>query len=146
MPSNAEATIKEGLHQIGEVAGRLGLSLRTVRFYEEAGLVRPSHRSDGGFRLYGDEEIARLALIKQMKPLGFSIQEMRQLLEDRDCLAAGDVEANAFQRAHERLSTFAAEARAKCEKLRTQLDAAEGFVAELETDLTQHPARSAGGS
>ncbi len=62
------------MHQIGEVAERVGLSLRTVRYYEEMGLIPPQQRTGGGFRLYTDENIERLLLIKQMKPLGFSVQ------------------------------------------------------------------------
>ena len=74
------------MHQIGEVAERVGLSLRTVRHYDEAGLVVPSGRTPGGFRLYTDDDIERLALIKRMKPLGFTLDEMRELLALRDRL------------------------------------------------------------
>ena len=66
---------------IGEVAERVGLSLRTVRYYEEQGLFEPAGRTDGGFRLYTDSEVDRLLLIKQMKPLGFTVQQMRELLD-----------------------------------------------------------------
>lgn len=57
--------------QIGEVAERTGLSLRTIRYYEEVGLITPSARSQGGFRLYTEEDIARLGVVKAMKPLDF---------------------------------------------------------------------------
>ncbi|WP_159055930.1 MerR family transcriptional regulator, partial [Thermobifida fusca] len=66
--------------QIGEVAERTGLSLRTIRYYGEVGLVVPSARSKGGFRLYTESDVARLLLIKQMKPLGFSLEQTRDLL------------------------------------------------------------------
>jgi DNA-binding transcriptional MerR regulator len=75
------------LYQIGEVAERVGLSLRTVRYYEETGLLVPERRSDGGFRMYSDDQIDRLALIKRMKPLGFTVQETRALLDARRTLA-----------------------------------------------------------
>lgn len=65
---------------IGEVAERVGLSLRTIRYYEEIGLISPSARSQGGFRLYLEADVARLQLVKDMKPLGFSLDEMRDLL------------------------------------------------------------------
>jgi hypothetical protein len=68
------------LRQIGDVANLVGLSLRSVRHYEDAGLVLPAARTTGGFRLYDDEAIARLRLIMQMKPLGFSLEEMRLLI------------------------------------------------------------------
>ena len=58
--------------QVGVVAERLGLSVRTLHHWEEKGLVTPSHRSPGGFRLYTEADIERLLLIRRMKPLGFS--------------------------------------------------------------------------
>jgi DNA-binding transcriptional MerR regulator len=61
------------LLQIGEVADHVGLSLRTVRYYEEQGLLAPRTRTTAGFRLYAEEQVDRLALIKLMKPLGFIV-------------------------------------------------------------------------
>lgn len=75
---------------IGAVADRTGLSLRTLRHYDEVGLVRPSGRSDGGFRLYTEADVERLLLVRRMKPLGFSLEEMADLLDVADRLAAGD--------------------------------------------------------
>jgi MerR family transcriptional regulator, copper efflux regulator len=89
------------LKLIGEVADRLGLSLRTIRHYDEVGLVVPSGRTAGGFRLYTDEDVERLALIKRMKPLGFSLDEMRDLLEIRDSLTNGTGSAEGARGASE---------------------------------------------
>lgn len=75
--------------QIGEVAERTGLSVRTIRFYEESGLVVPSARSQGGFRLYTDEDVARLQRIRRLKPLDFSLEEMREVLLLLEELANG---------------------------------------------------------
>lgn len=124
--------------QIGEVASRVGLSLRSVRYYEEAGLVRPAKRTVGGFRLYGEEEIASLALVKQMKPLGFSLKEMRHLLRARERLQRLDPDDPRYQKALERLSKFVATTKDRCEDLRAKLETAEGFAAELESDLFRH--------
>ncbi len=77
-----------GLLQIGEVAERVALSLRSVRYYEEVGLLPPAERSPGGFRLYDDAAVQRLLVIKQMKPLEFTLDEMRELLDHIDQLAA----------------------------------------------------------
>lgn len=75
------------LAHIGEVAERTGLSHRTIRYYEEMGLVVPSARTEGGFRLYSEADVERLQLITPMKPLGFSIDEIRELLDALDTLA-----------------------------------------------------------
>ena len=68
------------LAPIGRVAERVGLSLRTIRYYDEIGLVTPSGRTVGGFRLYSPSDVERLLLIKRMKPLGYSLEEMADLL------------------------------------------------------------------
>ena len=116
---------------IGEVAERVGLSLRTVRYYEEQGLFRPAGRTEGGFRLYTEREVDRLRLIKQMKPLGFSVQEMRDLLAAHDALASES--PGTRQRAEIRIQEFAAQAVARCEELRDQLSRAEEFARQLAT-------------
>ncbi len=78
-----------GLLQIGQVADRVELSLKTVRHYEAVGLVPVARRSPGGFRLYDEEAVARLLVIKQMKPLDFTLEQMRELLEATAELTAG---------------------------------------------------------
>lgn len=120
--------------QIGEVAERVGLSLRTVRYYEEMELLAPAGRTEGGFRLYTEGEVERLDLIKQMKPLGFSVQEMRDLLAARDALRDAGVDEAAAERARERLKEFASAAADSCEQLRVQLDQAEDFAKRLRRE------------
>ena len=79
--SSDRRPIRDELHQIGAVAERVGLSLRTIRHYEEVGLVTPTGRSAGGFRLYTDADVDRLSQVKVMKPLGFSLEETHEVLE-----------------------------------------------------------------
>lgn len=131
---NATARMSSDLHQIGEVAERVGLSLRTVRYYEEQGLLVPATRTDGGFRLYGDEQIERLALIKQMKPLGFRVQEMRQLLRARDTLRDPQADLGERDAASQRLRDFAAAAARRCEELTAQLALANEFARRLRRE------------
>jgi DNA-binding transcriptional MerR regulator len=83
-PEASESTAS--LLKIGEVAEQLGLSVRTVRFYEEEGLVVPATRTSGGFRLYDENAVASLQFIKQMKPLGFSVEDMGEVLTALDAL------------------------------------------------------------
>ncbi|SHN88006.1 DNA-binding transcriptional regulator, MerR family [Geodermatophilus obscurus] len=124
-----------GLLQIGQVAQRTGLSLRTIRFYEENGLVVPTTRSEGGYRLYSDEDVARLEVIKRMKPLGFSLEEMHQLLTLlADFETAGDDEREALI---DRLRMFHEAATARVTALREQLAVAEGFAATLADHLNR---------
>ncbi len=65
---------------IGELAERTGLSLRTIRHYDEVGLLPATSRTGGGFRVYTEDDFERLMVIKQMKPLGFSLEEMADIL------------------------------------------------------------------
>ncbi|MFJ7231751.1 MerR family transcriptional regulator [Streptomyces tendae] len=122
-----------GHMQIGEVASRTELSLRTIRHYEETGLVVPSARSQGGFRLYTEADVARLMVVRRMKPLGFTLDEMRALLEATDRLDLGDRQMSAGERERllERVRGFERAARQRVADLRTQLARAEEFAATL---------------
>jgi len=70
--------------QIGAVAARSGLTVDTVRFYEKQGLVAKPHRTSGGFRLYTEADLDRLSFVSQAQALGFSLMEIRELLQLRD--------------------------------------------------------------
>lgn len=119
--------------QIGEVAERTGLSLRTIRYYEEVGLIVPSARSQGGFRLYTEPDIERLNVVKRMKPLGFQLEEMRDLLTILDGLATSE---DPDRDKHlDRLAGYLVTADERCQALRTQLGIAEDFAASLRTHL-----------
>ena len=73
--------------QIGEVAEQLGLTPRTLRYYEEIGLLEPPSRMEGGFRLYSAADINRLENIVQLKRLlGFSLAEIKQVVEAMESL------------------------------------------------------------
>ncbi|WP_232028539.1 MerR family transcriptional regulator [Streptomyces lincolnensis] len=126
--------------QIGEVAARTELSLRTIRHYEDTGLVVPSARSQGGFRLYTEADVARLMVIRRMKPLGFTLDEMRALLEATDRLDA-DEELPPEEREAllERIRGFEHATRQRVEDLRTQMSRAEEFAATLARRLTATP-------
>jgi DNA-binding transcriptional MerR regulator len=126
-------TEKAELLQIGEIAERVGLSLRTVRYYEEVGVLSPPTRTSGGFRLYGEDHVAQLLTIKQMKPLDFSLEEMKELLEARDALAnAPSARARAVARGT--LERFADLAADRCTDLRARLKSAESFAAEIRAE------------
>lgn len=120
------------LSQIGEVAERLGLSLRTIRYYEEVGVVTPSARSAGGFRLYSEADVARLVLVKWMKPLDFTLDQMREVLEALDELDDPTVAGERRAAFVERLDMFRLAAEERSANLRNQLRIAEEFAADLK--------------
>jgi DNA-binding transcriptional MerR regulator len=81
----SEAAPTERFLQIGEAAERASLTQRTLRYYEEKGLLNPPTRLDGGFRLYSSEDMERVERIRQLKELlGFSLAEIKEMLEAED--------------------------------------------------------------
>lgn len=66
--------------QVGATAARSGLTIDTIRFYEKQGLVAKPPRSAGGFRLYSAEDVDRLRFVSRAQALGFSLEEIRELL------------------------------------------------------------------
>lgn len=117
----------DGMLQIGEVAGAVGLSIRTIRHYDELGIVEPSGRSPGGFRLYTDVDVERLRLVKQLKPLQFSLEEIQELVETLDLVRTNRADGSDI----DRLAAFAVASEERCEQLRAQLRLAEGVAEEL---------------
>jgi MerR family copper efflux transcriptional regulator len=127
--TGAPARAAEAQHHIGEVAAAVGLSLRTIRYYEEVGIAPPSGRSAGGFRLYTDADIERLRVVKSFKPLNFSLDDVRDLMGLRDRIDAGEVlddEETA------RLVGYAGVAAIRSQQLREQLEAVESLARVLE--------------
>ena len=68
-------------YQIGEVAKRLGITPRTIRYYEELGLLDPPLRIEKGIRFYSDEDIKRIKFILKLKDLGLTLKEMMELAD-----------------------------------------------------------------
>ena len=115
---------------IGEVARQLDLSFNTIRHWDETGLAPPSGRSPGRFRLYTESDIERMAFIKRFRPLGFGLEQIREVLEVRDALMAGDGHRE-LPAMRELLADYITTAKIRCSKLRSDLAAAEDFVADL---------------
>ena len=158
------------LRKIQEVAAELGVTTRTIRYYEELGLLEPAGRSGGDYRLYDADDVERLRFIKGLRDdAGFSLAEIGQLLEDET--------ARERNRARFRTTSDTAERRAivddalarverqivslrdKMSRLATMIDEAEArrthlltHIAELEAGIPPAPhdhctparARSAG--
>lgn len=72
------ATVVGG-YRIGELAQRVGLTERTIRYYEELGLLDSVKRLEGGQRAYTEDDVRRLRFVQKLKVLGLSLQEMLEL-------------------------------------------------------------------
>jgi len=135
---------KARLLQIGEAAERAGLSLRTVRYWEEVGLVQPSMRSPGGFRLYSEADVDRLTVLKGMKPLGLSLEEIRELMALLDGVAAtappSPEEATALAAG---LGRYAALSEERVDRLERHLEAGRELAHRIHAAVERLPARPA---
>ncbi|MFE5485125.1 MerR family transcriptional regulator [Streptomyces sp. NPDC056527] len=127
--------------QIGEVAARTELSLRSIRQYEDTGLVVPSASSPGGFPLYTEADVDRLMVIGRMKPLGFTIDETRDLLTAVDRLAAdhpgtdGELPPDERTAVVARVRRYERAATERVTELRAELTRAEDFAGSLRARL-----------
>ena len=82
MPDASEAYL-----QIGEVADRTGVTQRTLRFYEEKGLLKPPTRMDGGFRLYSEDDVTRVEHIRRLQNLlGVTLAEIKEMVDAEEVL------------------------------------------------------------
>jgi DNA-binding transcriptional MerR regulator len=90
--------------RIQEAAAEVGLTPRSVRYYEELGLLKPAARSDGDYRLYDETDLERLGFIKALRDdAGFSLAEIAQMLEDEAARERGHAEYHATADPAERL-------------------------------------------
>lgn len=112
--------------KVGAVAELTGLSIRTLRHYDKIGLLTPSTRLPSGYRLYSDSDIERLLLIRRMKPLGFTLQEMAELL------AAVDRAENGDPAGADAVRSFVRRAETRQHELERDIEYAKEFLALLE--------------
>jgi DNA-binding transcriptional MerR regulator len=125
-PSNPRGALPKdhgALLTTGEMARRSNNTLRTVRFYEEEGILRPLRRTEGGHRLFDPREIDRLTLVTDLRAAGLSLDEIKHILELKQRASSG---GDAARTASESLARRITELR---EKL--------GVLARLQEDLSQ---------
>lgn len=123
---------------IGEVAARTELSLRSLRHWDEVGLLEPSGRTEGGFRLYTEQDVAKILVIRRMKPLGFSLEEMKAVMADIATLREASSGPDAVAQARSRLLGTQAEAGERRATLVRQLAMADEFIGLLEQETHGH--------
>jgi DNA-binding transcriptional MerR regulator len=127
---------------IGQLAGQLGVSTRTLRYYEELGLLHPSGRSPGGARRYSEADAERLARVRELQEvMGFNLDEIRAILTAEDRLDALRVE---FERGvrRDRHRQMLEEAMAINDQLREQVLAKrarlDGFLHHLDEKAARY--------
>jgi len=149
------------LLRINEVAAETGLTTRTIRYYEEMGLLEPAARSEGDYRLYDESDLERLQFIRSLRDdAGFALAQIRQLLEDEVARERNNERLRATHDPAERQALFL-DARtrvdrqielleAKASRLAAMIEDArarrrhlDAHLAELDGGLAPHPDRQA---
>jgi DNA-binding transcriptional MerR regulator len=148
---------EQTLLTIGQMARRLGLPARTIRYWSDVGVVPPTERSGGGYRLYDAEAVARLELVRTLRELGLGLEDVRRVLEKETTVAevaAAHVEALDLQirtlRLRRAVLSTVAKGRSSTEEMvmmnkLARLSAEErkqlidDFVAEVFRDLEPDP-------
>ena len=123
-----------GLIRIGEVADKLKVSPRTIKYYEELGLIKPGERSPGSFRLYGEEDVERLRRILKMKGMGLSLTAIGEILAVREVAEEAD-KVVILNKAVKRLEEQEREMAERARQMREELGHAEGLCRELRRDI-----------
>ncbi len=123
---------ESGMLRIGDVAARTEQTLRTLRHWDEVGLLRPSGRTVGGFRLYTEADVETVEVIRRMKPLGLSLDEMRSVLAQLAVLGDPDSPAPARRVARARLTEVRADATERRQALAARLALADELLDLLD--------------
>jgi DNA-binding transcriptional MerR regulator len=136
-PSEETAGAQAGLLRIQEAAAEVGLTARSVRYYEELGLLKPAARSEGDYRLFDESDVERLRFIKGLRDdAGFSLAEIATLLEDQEARKRGKAAYDATTDPAERrriLADRVASFDRQIETLRRKVARLEGMVREAES-------------
>jgi MerR family Zn(II)-responsive transcriptional regulator of zntA len=96
--------------KISELAAKTGLSAHTIRFYEKHDLIRASERSEAGYRFYNDSDIRRAEFVKAARNIGFSLEDISQLLSIRvdksshSCQEVTDITQHKLDEVNEKIS------------------------------------------
>lgn len=123
--AGTDSPAKSTMH-IGELAEKTGLSHRTIRHYDDVGLL-PASRTEGGFRVYTATDLERLLVARTLKPLGYSLDEITRALEAIDAVTASPED----DQARGRLATLQEELAERREKLARNLRQADELLDSL---------------
>ena len=99
-------------------------------------VLRPSGRTEGGFRLYTESDVEKILVIRRMKPLGFTLDQMSETMRDIEVLRDPAAGKPSQIEADRRLALVLADARGRRERLEAQLSMADEFIGQLQRELT----------
>ena len=122
--------------RVGELAKRSGKTVRALHLYEELGLLKPVHRSKGGFRLYSPSAVERVAWISKLQDAGFSLHQLQEFL---GTVEGTDIASLAMTRVREVFAEKLRETREQVEKLQRLEQDLEASLAYLEACKTCQP-------
>ena len=128
--------------KIGTLAREAGTSIETIRYYERIGLLSQPPRTEGGFRLYGPDDVRRLRFVRRARELGFSLESIRDLLRLASDPVASCDEVGTIARVHledvdekiSRLTTLQAELTRLVEHCKSGRMASCGIIEALDED------------
>lgn len=127
--------------KVGDIAKLTGLTVRTLRYYDQISLFSPSEHSDSGHRLYNEADIRRLQQILSLKELGLSLEEIQSMLQGRT-YAPSDLVAIQIERVRQTIKTqqkLLAELEHVAERMRHQEPpSVDEFISLLEIMKTSH--------
>lgn len=125
VPPPLSGAVDEKPIRVGDLAQRTDKTVRALHLYEELGLLAPIERSKGGYRLYGPDAVVRVRWISKLQDMGFSLPEIRTLLNEWEKSASAPSAMGHMRSIYER----------KLEETRAQLARLEGLRAELENSV-----------
>jgi len=124
--------------RVGDLAQRTNKTVRALHLYEELGLLRPSERSKGGFRLYGPDAAVRVRWISKLQEMGFSLPEIREILNDWESSGSAP---DAMFRVRELYTQKLKETESQLERLTALKKELLGSLEYLDTCSTCDPER-----
>jgi MerR family Zn(II)-responsive transcriptional regulator of zntA len=119
---------KKERYRIGQVSKKAHVTLRTIRYYEELGLIGPIVRTKGGFRLYTEKSIERLRFIQGLKSLDFPLSKIKEMFEIREMAQSGDEASHRVMRLLQSQHREASRKKGQYEKMLQEIQATMELV------------------
>ena len=139
--------VREQLYKIGQVSKKARVTLRTIRYYEELGLIEPVVRTKGGFRLYTEESVERLRFIQGLKLLDFPLSKIKEMFKIRQIAQSGDEASHRIMHLLQSQQREAIRKKGQYEKMLQEIQATMELVTECygcETKPTYEACSSCG--